>query len=78
MDLIKIETCIIQRNSRSEQLVQLLHPPLQHVSFAEVLTQGHIGQLSLFPLNFQQTILYGVFNDKFDGCDRACLSKTVL
>lgn len=41
------------RNSWPKQLVQLLHSPLQHVSFAEVLTQRHIRQLSLFSLNFQ-------------------------
>lgn len=47
-----MKTCVNQHNLAPEQLIQLFHPPLQHVSFAKVLAQGHIGQLSLFPLNF--------------------------
>jgi hypothetical protein len=62
----------------TEKLSEFLHPALHQVLLAEVLAQGHIGQLRLLFLYFEQARFNGILNDQPDSGDWSCLTETML
>jgi hypothetical protein len=62
----------------TEKLSEFLHSALYQVLLAEVVSQGHVGQLRLLFLYLEQTRFDGILNDQLDRSYRSCLTETVL
>ena len=62
----------------TEKLFEFLHSALHQIMLAEVVAEGHVGQLCLLFLYLEQARFNGVLNDQLDCGHRSCLTETVL
>lgn len=62
----------------AEKLSEFLHSALHQVMLAEVVAQGHVGQLCLLFLHLKQARFDGVLNDQLNRGHGSGLTKTVL
>ncbi len=62
----------------AEKLAEFLHSALHQVMLAEVLAEGHVGQLCLLFLYLEQARFDGVLNDQLNRGHGSCLTETVL
>jgi hypothetical protein len=51
---------------------------MHHLSFAEVLPQGHVGQGRLLSLHFEQSGFNGILDDELDRRYWSCLPESML
>ena len=62
----------------TEKLSEFLHSALHQVVLAEVVAQGHVGQLCLLFLYLEQARFDRVLNDQLDRGHGSGLTETML
>ena len=62
----------------TEKLSEFFHSALHQVLLAEVMAQGHVGQLRLLFLYLKQARFNGILDDQLYSGDWSCLTETML